>query len=372
MWSLRPPAAAGGRRAAAAAARRAAPAPAPAPAPRRRPRLVAARAIESYMVDKLRAAEATFKELQMRMADPDVAANSGEFQKARGWRRAAGRAAGGRPGLGRSAGHGPRSRRRRARGSGGRSDARLGLRPSTRLAPPAWKRPAAGGRRHRWPRRRRTWRPPSRRTAPTRRAPKRRACPACGPTPRTRARRRARCLSLEPAPARRLPARLRSSSPRPRLPALRPLAPPPAAAARQDAERQLASAQRYLRDEASSDPDLAEFAREEISDLESQISDLEAALRLLLLPTDPLDAKDIMLEIRAGAGGDEAGIWAGDLLRMYQRYAQAQARAGGGGLLGAPCRGERDAVCSRRGRRRGGVDAGRPRWRRWLRRSGVV
>ncbi|KIZ06722.1 Peptide chain release factor 1 [Monoraphidium neglectum] len=94
--------------------------------------------------------------------------------------------------------------------------------------------------------------------------------------------------------------------------------------AHQEAERQLGEAQRYLKEEAASDPDMAEFAREEISELQGQIRDLEKQLSLLLLPRDPLDDKDIMLEIRAGAGGDEAGIWAGDLTRMYQRYAQSQ------------------------------------------------
>ncbi|KAF6265581.1 peptide chain release factor [Scenedesmus sp. NREL 46B-D3] len=77
----------------------------------------------------------------------------------------------------------------------------------------------------------------------------------------------------------------------------------------QDAQQQLEEARVYLKEEAASDPDMAEFAREEIAELEGQ---------------DPLDERDIMLEIRAGAGGDEAGIWAGDLLRMYQRYAQGQ------------------------------------------------
>jgi len=80
----------------------------------------------------------------------------------------------------------------------------------------------------------------------------------------------------------------------------------------------------YLKEEAAADPDMAEFAREEISELEGQLSDLEEQLKVMLLPRDPLDDRDIMLEIRAGAGGDEAGIWAGDLLRMYQRYSQAQ------------------------------------------------
>jgi peptide chain release factor 1 len=51
---------------------------------------------------------------------------------------------------------------------------------------------------------------------------------------------------------------------------------------------------------------------------------LEQELMVLLLPKDPLDEKNIMLEIRAGTGGDEASIWAGDLLRMYQRYSDTQ------------------------------------------------
>lgn len=157
----------------------------------RRGGTLVARAIESYMVDKLRAAESTFKELQLRMADPEVAANSSEFQKV------------------------------------AKAAADLDQTVSTYRA-------------------------------------------------------------------------------------------------HQEAEQQLASAQRYLKEEAADDPDMVEFAREEIAELQEQVRDLEAKLKLLLLPKDPLDDKDIMLEIRAGAGGDEAGIWAGDLLRMYQRYAQNQ------------------------------------------------
>lgn len=91
-----------------------------------------------------------------------------------------------------------------------------------------------------------------------------------------------------------------------------------------DTEQQLEAARKYLKEEASSDPDMAEFAREEIAELESGCAALQERLKLLLLPRDPMDDKDIMLEIRAGAGGDEAGIWAGDLLRMYQRYATTQ------------------------------------------------
>jgi peptide chain release factor 1 len=62
----------------------------------------------------------------------------------------------------------------------------------------------------------------------------------------------------------------------------------------------------------------------EVQDLEAQLDQLEMRLKFLLLPRDPNDDKNIMLEIRAGTGGDEASIWAGDLVRMYSRYAEAQ------------------------------------------------
>lgn len=62
--------------------------------------------------------------------------------------------------------------------------------------------------------------------------------------------------------------------------------------------QQLAAAQRYLKEEAASDPDMAEFAREEIAELQAQIAGLEDKLKVLLLPKDPLDDKNIMLEIR--------------------------------------------------------------------------
>ena len=74
--------------------------------------------------------------------------------------------------------------------------------------------------------------------------------------------------------------------------------------------------------QAESDPELLELAREEASALSDEMSDLEDKLLLLLLPKDDLDEKNIMLEIRAGTGGDEACIWAGDLIRMYQMYCE--------------------------------------------------
>jgi peptide chain release factor 1 len=81
---------------------------------------------------------------------------------------------------------------------------------------------------------------------------------------------------------------------------------------------------RQILKESASDPELLEMAALEVSDLETQIEQLEHQLKILLLPSDPNDDKNIMLEIRAGTGGDEASIWAGDLLRMYSRYAESQ------------------------------------------------
>jgi peptide chain release factor 1 len=62
----------------------------------------------------------------------------------------------------------------------------------------------------------------------------------------------------------------------------------------------------------------------EVAELEAKIATLEDQLTILLLPRDPLDEKNIMLEIRAGTGGDEASIWAGDLVRLYSKYAETQ------------------------------------------------
>ncbi len=76
--------------------------------------------------------------------------------------------------------------------------------------------------------------------------------------------------------------------------------------------------------EAAGDPEMKEMAAMEIAELEEKIPQLEERLKILLLPRDPNDDKNIMLEIRAGTGGDEASIWAGDLVRMYSRYAETQ------------------------------------------------
>jgi len=76
--------------------------------------------------------------------------------------------------------------------------------------------------------------------------------------------------------------------------------------------------------ESASDPELREIAALEVAELEEKIATLEDQLTILLLPRDPLDEKNIMLEIRAGTGGDEASIWAGDLVRLYSKYAETQ------------------------------------------------
>jgi peptide chain release factor 1 len=88
-------------------------------------------------------------------------------------------------------------------------------------------------------------------------------------------------------------------------------------------QEELAGAQEIFR-EASGDPALKEMAAHEVADLQAQLDELEERLKILLLPKDPNDEKNIMLEVRAGAGGDEASIWAGDLVRMYSRYAESQ------------------------------------------------
>jgi peptide chain release factor 1 len=72
------------------------------------------------------------------------------------------------------------------------------------------------------------------------------------------------------------------------------------------------------------DADMREMAREEIARLEAELAQIEASIKILLLPKDPRDEKNILLEIRAGTGGDEAALFAGDLYRMYTRYAERQ------------------------------------------------
>ncbi|WP_326907552.1 peptide chain release factor 1 [Sedimentibacter sp. MB31-C6] len=72
------------------------------------------------------------------------------------------------------------------------------------------------------------------------------------------------------------------------------------------------------------DDDFKEMVKEEVKELSEILDNLEQELKILLLPKDPNDDKDVIVEIRAGVGGDEAGLFAGDLLRMYLRYAERQ------------------------------------------------
>ncbi|SKA86777.1 peptide chain release factor 1 [Paucidesulfovibrio gracilis DSM 16080] len=81
----------------------------------------------------------------------------------------------------------------------------------------------------------------------------------------------------------------------------------------------LADNKELLRDK---DPDIREMAQAEIPDLEERLEELTEDLKVLLLPKDPLDEKNIILEIRAGTGGEEAALFAADLFRMYSRYAE--------------------------------------------------
>ncbi|MDZ7374028.1 MAG: peptide chain release factor 1 [candidate division KSB1 bacterium] len=74
--------------------------------------------------------------------------------------------------------------------------------------------------------------------------------------------------------------------------------------------------------EEGTDRELRELAEEEVRDLEQRLEELAQQLKLLLVPKDPQDAKNAIVEIRAGTGGDEAGLFAGDLFRMYTRYAE--------------------------------------------------
>jgi peptide chain release factor 1 len=87
------------------------------------------------------------------------------------------------------------------------------------------------------------------------------------------------------------------------------------------AQQALSSARDMLSEE---DAEMRELAEEEIADSSEKIEQLETALQKLLLPKDPNDKANVFLEIRAGTGGDEAALFAGDLFRMYSRYAESQ------------------------------------------------
>lgn len=76
--------------------------------------------------------------------------------------------------------------------------------------------------------------------------------------------------------------------------------------------------------EEENDEEIVELAKEELEDLNSRAEQLEKEIRKLIIPADPNDEKNVVIEIRAGTGGDEAGIFAGDLFRMYQKFCEKQ------------------------------------------------
>lgn len=81
------------------------------------------------------------------------------------------------------------------------------------------------------------------------------------------------------------------------------------------------TSQRMLKD---TDPDMREMAAAELEELEPQRTEMEERVKIMLIPRDPEDEKDVLVEIRSGTGGDEASIFAGDLLKMYQRFFETQ------------------------------------------------
>lgn len=114
-------------------------------------------------------------------------------------------------------------------------------------------------------------------------------------------------------------------------------------------EQDLAGARELL-----AEPDLREEARAEIALLEERLPELQSRLRLSMLPPDPYEGRDIILEIRAGTGGDEAALFAADLMRMYTRFAESQgwrvevlssSEIAVGGTSGRAAVGFREVVC---------------------------
>jgi peptide chain release factor 1 len=87
-------------------------------------------------------------------------------------------------------------------------------------------------------------------------------------------------------------------------------------------QEELAGAQELL--ETADDEEMREMARMEVESLQTRVEQTEEALKFLLIPSDPNDEKNVIVEIRAGTGGDEATLFAAEMLRMYQRYAERQ------------------------------------------------
>jgi peptide chain release factor 1 len=87
----------------------------------------------------------------------------------------------------------------------------------------------------------------------------------------------------------------------------------------QQAQEDIKTAEEMLKD---SDPDMREMAQEEFKEAKARVETLDGELQILMIPKDPRDNNNVFLEVRAGTGGDEAAIFAGDLFRMYSRYAE--------------------------------------------------
>jgi len=87
-----------------------------------------------------------------------------------------------------------------------------------------------------------------------------------------------------------------------------------------EAEQEIEEASELIDDE--DDAEMVDYLKDTISERTAQLAELEAELQMLLVPKDPDDDKDVIVEIRSAAGGDEAALWAGDLYRMYERFAE--------------------------------------------------
>ncbi len=87
-----------------------------------------------------------------------------------------------------------------------------------------------------------------------------------------------------------------------------------------EAEQEIGDARELI--DVEDDPGMIDYLKETVSQRTEELAEIEAELRMLLLPKDPDDDKDVIVEIRSAAGGDEAALWAGDLYRMYERFAE--------------------------------------------------
>ena len=89
-------------------------------------------------------------------------------------------------------------------------------------------------------------------------------------------------------------------------------------------EQEYQGAKELFQEAGGDDAELREMAREEVKTIEAQLEELEQRMKILLLPRDPNDSRNVMLEIRAGTGGSEANIFAGDLLDVYRKFIATQ------------------------------------------------